>query len=167
MHKEFVDTRGAKHPSLAIFEKFAAAPYHSRLAQFAVGECYFSGFGCQQNQVKAVQAWNDAAKKGNSLAMSELGYVSCYGTLTMPADREQAKLWWHRAVYYGKDASSAYRLALDLALQFPSLSNVWMAMAAKGGVVAAQEKMKCGECGPIYPHEEAEAMLVSTLRFCI
>ena len=92
--------------AVALFSR--AADLGSSSAMFELGECYRSGEGVEQDQVKALAWVRRAAQAGNSAAMVLLGAMYLMGEGVVQ-DNEQAANWFQQAAYR-KNAAGMYDL---------------------------------------------------------
>lgn len=78
-------------------------------AQYALGKCYYSGYGVPQDYRKAVQCFLTSAKLGNIKGINSLANCYSYGK-GVKQDYEKAEAWFQQAV---KAGSKSARFSLD------------------------------------------------------
>ncbi len=76
------------------------------------GLVYMTGIGVARNAKKAAQLFHLAGQEGNVIAAEYLGNVYLYGEDEIPADKEQAYLWYSKAAMLGN--AGAYIACSDM-----------------------------------------------------
>ena len=82
----------------------SSAEHNDVTAQFILGECYFYGWGVDQDYKQAVEWYKKAAEQGNAIAQCNLGY--CYDVgRGVEQDYKQAVEWYEQAAKQGNEAA--------------------------------------------------------------
>ena len=77
-------------------------------AQFALGRCYWKGFGVPEDYGQAAYWYRKAAEQDNDHAMYYLAQMYCHGGSVVPQDYEQAVYWFRQAAEKGNSYAQFY-----------------------------------------------------------
>ena len=131
--------------------------YH---ASFYLGECYFYGYGTEQNYDKAFPCYMTAAVKHEVEAVYKIGlsYEKGYG---VEIDETQAVSWYMEAAKTDHTEAEyhlglCYKLGKGIEQNYP-LAARWLLRAAQKGVVDAQKQ--AAECYKVLNQPLAAATL--------
>ena len=114
-------------------------------AQFILGECYYYGWGVEQDYKQAVEWYRKAAEQGDARAQCSLGYCYCAGQ-GVEQDYKQAVEWYRKAVEQG-DARAQCNLGYCYCAgqgveQDYKQAVEWYRKAAEQGDEAAKNRLK-------------------------
>ena len=114
-------------------------------AQFILGECYYYGWGVEQDYKQAVVWYRKAAEQGDATAQYNLGYCYAVGQ-GVEQDYKQAVAWCKKAAEQG-NATAQYNLGVCYkngrgVEQDYKQAVAWYKKAAEQGYEAAKNRLK-------------------------
>eukprot|EP00468_Gymnochlora_sp_CCMP2014_P010657 CAMPEP_0167745092 /NCGR_PEP_ID=MMETSP0110_2-20121227/2959_1 /TAXON_ID=629695 /ORGANISM="Gymnochlora sp., Strain CCMP2014" /LENGTH=509 /DNA_ID=CAMNT_0007629695 /DNA_START=95 /DNA_END=1624 /DNA_ORIENTATION=- len=134
------------HNKTKAFKCFESA-YHLNYGATTslLASCYEYGWGCQKDEIKAVEMHKEAAKAGWSVSMNSLGSIYLEGREDIYQDKEEALRWFIRAADHG-DADAQFQVAIQQIYGDGCDTNmqearVWLRKAASQGNKKAHEML--------------------------